>query len=109
MLDASVTRRLAGELLDPQNYIYIGADDLPDPEFGVRLRRGMESLDVLFSLSPGHLDVWAFQRDERGKVVHGNQGSICFGGDALEKIVSGISGSGLNGTIRANPCSARTP
>jgi hypothetical protein len=69
VLDAAVTRRLVGELLDPQNYIYVGADDLPDPEFGVRLRRGMESLDVLFSLSSGHLDVWAFQRDERGDVV----------------------------------------
>jgi hypothetical protein len=72
VLNAAVTRRLVGELLDPQNYIYVAADDLPDPEFGVRLRRGMESLDVLFSLSSGHLDVWAFQRDERGEVVHGD-------------------------------------
>ena len=87
VLDAAVTRRLAAELLDPQNYIYVGADDLPDPEFGVRLKRGMESLDILFSLRSGHLDVWAFQRDERGEVVHGNQGWICFGGDALEQAV----------------------
>ena len=87
VLNAVVTRRLAGQVLEPQNYVYVGADDLPDPEFGVRLKRGLESLDVLFSLRSGHLDVWAFQRDERGEVVRGNQDSICFGGDVLEQIV----------------------
>jgi hypothetical protein len=87
VLDATLTRRLADELLNPRNYIYVGAADLPDPKFGVRLSRAKESLDVLFSLDSGHLDVWAFQRDERGEVVHGDQWWVCFGGDALERLV----------------------
>ena len=87
VLDATTTRRLAGELLDPLNYIYIGANDLPEPAIGARLRRGKESLDVLFSLDSGHLDVWAFQCDERGEVVHGGRGWVCFGGNTLERLV----------------------
>ena len=87
MFDATFTRRLTGELLDPHNYMYIGASDLPEPEFGVRLRRGEESLDVLFSLSSRHLDVWTFLRDERGEIIQGNYGWLCFPGDALEQLV----------------------
>jgi hypothetical protein len=87
MLDATLTRRLACELLEPRNYIYIGSSDLPEPKFGVRMWRGKESLDVLFNLDPGHIDVWAFLRDERGELIHGDDGWICFGGDTLERLV----------------------
>ncbi len=47
-------------------YTYIGTFDDPDPEFGVRLRQGKESLDLLFSLSPDHLDVWVLARRTAG-------------------------------------------
>ena len=50
----------------------------------MRLWRGKESLDVLFGLEAGHLDVWAFTRNEHGVAVHGDQSYICMGGDALE-------------------------
>jgi hypothetical protein len=87
ILDATSTRRLKGELLDPHNYMYLGMFDLPEPEFGVRLKRGKESLDVLFSLSSGHLDVWTFLRDDRGEIIQGNNGWLCFPGVALAWII----------------------
>jgi hypothetical protein len=80
-------RQLAGVLLDAHNYVYLSNCDFSDPRFGVRLRRGKETLDILFCLDTGHLDVWAFLRDDRGEIAHGNQGYVCFFGVTMKRLV----------------------
>ena len=62
-VDPTIARRLANALLEPANYAYVNGDDLPDPQFGIRLRRGGDMFDILISLeSTAHQDVWAVSR-----------------------------------------------
>jgi hypothetical protein len=89
ILGEPFVRGLADVLLDAGNYVYIDADDLSDPVSGVRLWRGRESLDILFSSEAGHTDVWAHLRNEQGDVVYEAPSYVCFTNDALERLVRG--------------------
>jgi hypothetical protein len=87
VLGGPFVRRLAGVLLDAGNYIYLNADALPTPDTGVRLRRGKECVDILFSVHDGHTDVWAFPRERRGEFVPGGLSHVSFYDDALGRLV----------------------
>lgn len=86
VLGKQFVSRLSAELMDYRTYIYLGAFDDPNPYFGIRLWRGRESLDILFKFTDSHLDMWVFQRNGEGEVVHGNNGWMCVSSEALEKL-----------------------
>jgi hypothetical protein len=85
--------RIARLVLDKKHYGYIGAsDDIPDPQVGLRLWRGKDSIDLLFSpvgSTPpsSHLGVWVFVTPEHGDIFKIEDRQMCFSDHALEKLV----------------------
>jgi hypothetical protein len=89
-LEEGVALRAACVLLDHRNFGYVNADDLSDPQVGLRVRRGPSSLDILISLegsepTRSHQDVWIEIHDEVGRLVH-TAGPICLSDPAFQKL-----------------------
>lgn len=91
MLGEAVARRMACVLMDYRNYRYVGADDMPDPQFGLRYRGGVATLDVLVDSIPGATDqhLWIEIRDASGMVVH-QAGPHCMDDLQLQKLAGSI-------------------
>lgn len=93
-LEDGVALRAACVLLDHRNFGYVNADDLSDPQVGLRVKRGSSSLDILISLegsSPTrpHQDVWIEIHGEGEKLVH-SAGPICLSDPALQKLAESL-------------------
>lgn len=90
-LGEAVALRMACVLLDYRNYRYIGAGDMPDPQFGLRYRGGSATLDVLVDAIAGATDqhFWIEIRDESGKVVH-TAGPHCMDDPDLQKLAASL-------------------
>jgi hypothetical protein len=80
--------RLSRCLLNRDHYGYINADDDSDPQIGLRLRRGGDTIDVLFSHSPpGHQDVWVFVTPASGDVFKIDGASLCLNDRDLDRLL----------------------
>lgn len=93
--------RIGRIFLDTKNYRFLDASDMPDPEIGLRISRGEDSIDLLFSLKPsgpsgGHQDVWAFVHAERGDVFKVNGSQTCFYDPGLEKLLEELKAIEVN-------------
>lgn len=93
-LEDGVALRAACVLLDHRNFGYVNADDLSDPQVGLRVKRGSSSLDILISLegsSPTrpHQDVWIEIHDEKGELVH-SSGPICLSDPTLQNLAEAL-------------------
>ncbi|WP_165070470.1 hypothetical protein [Paludisphaera rhizosphaerae] len=90
MLGEAVSRRMTCVLLDYRNYRSINADDLPEPGFGLRLRSGFGTVDVLMDASEGssHQNVW-INRTRDGELMHAS-GWRCMNDPELQKLVESI-------------------
>ena len=97
-LPDGIASRLVGVLLDHRNYGYLGTFDDPIPQFGLRFKRGEESLDILISLENSrpnsHQDVWVNIRDKSGKVVH-YAGPNCWHDAAFQSLVGELRAAGF--------------
>ncbi len=93
-LEDGVALRAACVLLDHRNFGFINADDLSDPQVGLRVKRDRSSLDILISLegssptSP-HQDIWIEIHDDEGKLVH-SAGPTCMDDPALQKLTEAL-------------------
>jgi hypothetical protein len=93
-LEDGVALRAACVLLDHRNFGYVNADDLSDPQVGLRVKRGPSSLDILISLEGStptrpHQDVWIEVHGEGGELVH-SAGPICLFDPALQKLTEAL-------------------
>jgi hypothetical protein len=94
LLDTELVARLSDALLDGSNYFHVS--DLPyRPRLALRFRRGGETLDVVLSHASGnHFDLWAFQADAQGKLVHGRgQGWYCLDDPKFAALIREIAGA----------------
>lgn len=96
-LSGEFATELAAVLLDTNSYLDKGelvtVDDLPEPEFGFRLRRGSSRLDLLFSLETseqnGHVDLFVQTWTDHGELVEGSRmGWRCLFQTTLKKMIS---------------------
>jgi hypothetical protein len=102
-LDPEAALRVARALLDRRNHGFLNASDDSDPQVGLRVKRGRDSVDVLISLegsskaSP-HQDVWIEVHDGDGKRIHAG-GPMCFGDPDLQKLAEELLGGRLGRTL----------
>ncbi len=103
-LDPEAAARLSAALLDGSNYFH--NSDLPyRPRLAFRFRRGGETLDVALSRSSAnHFDLWAFQADARGEVIHGRgQGWYCLDDPKFAALVREIAGADFDEWFETSP------
>jgi hypothetical protein len=92
ILGKDVADRISRIMLDPKHYRYMDADDFADPQVGVRLWRGKDSIDILFSpegSSPSspHQDVWVSTNPEHGEAFKRVEWSHCFWAADWESLI----------------------
>jgi hypothetical protein len=78
--------RLANELTDYKQFMFMDTSDDPEPRFGFRLTRRRECLDALFSVVGNHVDMWIIVRNENGEIVH--EAGKCMYSDSLKSLVT---------------------
>ena len=98
-LGTAAATRLRLALLDPHNYLYLDADDMPEPQAGFRFRDGDSSLDVLvslesFNLTSVHEDIWVILNYETDQSHY--LGCVCMYSKQLNDLL--VTAMRLNGS-----------
>jgi len=87
--------RIARVMLDINNYAYFDDWGLPKPQAGLRLRRGQDSMDILFSLEgssggSAEQNIWVFVNPGHGDNLKIERSERCFYDPDLGKLLSEI-------------------
>lgn len=90
-LDRNTANQLRRALLDVHHYLYLNADDFPEPQAGFRFQDGPASLDILVSLegpntSSPHADLFFIINTETGSSEH--RGQVCMYSQTLSDLLA---------------------
>jgi hypothetical protein len=95
-LDNSVAEAIGSILLDSNNYSHLDADDMPEPQFGLRFRNGELFIDILVCLGGAieyepHFDIFAIINDTSG--IQRYRGQKCLYSKPLCNILANLKHS----------------